>query len=384
MALEPEPELEQVEEQPNLLDQLDQDVTKKKYEYSGEVHTTLFRDPQNPTGLPYPIVPKHSPNVIVKNMLTHNEIAGYTGCLVVGASGTGKTTWVRQLVHRLHTNSKISYTPIWFSKDEIQELGTIIKELPKGVNYILVFDDASYALEDLPKEKLNELAQTLTVVRHIVKGKVITIINIHYDKAVKKFFRAVPFRFLTSISIDELGQYEDLFGSRAKWKLRDFAYHYHTMMTEKQWSFELSAWNKKYLTYQVHKPFRLGLASEVNDMHYFVYCRESCSTCDPDLKEKNIISTEDFTNDLIKSYGLKDVRATLATYAYTHKGIKTFPTRKQALWNRISELDKNNSIDWKDVMDILRRLSLYKRKRSYIWKNPEPNIGDLINTDFRL
>jgi hypothetical protein len=56
--------------------------------------------------------------------------------------------------------------------------------------------------------------------------------NIHYSKAIGKYWRNIPFYFLTSISSEETQSYEDVFGSGAKWKLRDFSYLFHNMMLD--------------------------------------------------------------------------------------------------------------------------------------------------------
>ena len=333
----------------------------------------------------YQIVAHHSPNSIAENILAHNNAAGFTGVLVVGQSGSGKTTMVTMLVHKLHTLAKAHYTVLHFSRNDIQNLHKIVTGLTKAINYILVFDDASFALKSLKKEQLNELAQTLTYIRHIVKGNVITIMNVHYGPAIDKFFRDVPFRLMTSIANEELQQYEDLFGSWAKWKLRDFAKHFHHMMIKGGWRFELSKWDRKVLSYETHKPFRLGLASEVNDLHYFVYHKESCNICDPERQEKTFTDHMQFVEDLYKSYGKKDVNSVLNLYAQTNKGIKTFTTRKQSLFNRIIDSDKINNFNWKDLVNYVKDNSVYKRHRAYIHKVPlETNIADLVNPDFRL
>ena len=350
-----------------------------------KIHTTMY--PIKHLDQSYQIVAHHSPNSIAENILAHNNAAGFTGVLVVGQSGSGKTTMVTMLVHKLHTLAKTHYTVLHFSRNDIQNLHKIVTGLTKAINYILVFDDASFALKSLKKEQLNELAQTLTYIRHIVKGNVITIMNVHYGPAIDKFFRDVPFRLMTSIANEELQQYEDLFGSWAKWKLRDFAKHFHHMMIKGGWRFELSKWDRKVLSYETHKPFRLGLASEVNDLHYFVYHKESCNICDPERQEKTFTDHMQFVEDLYNSYGKKDVNSVLNLYAQTNKGIKTFTTRKQSLFNRIIDSDKINNFNWNDLVNYVKDNSVYKRHRAYIRKVPladNTNIADLVNPDFRL
>ena len=69
---------------------------KKKEPHS--IPTTVFTY----KGTKYPILSTHSPYPIVKRILVHNSVAGYTGIINAGQSGTGKTTWTKWLVHHLH------------------------------------------------------------------------------------------------------------------------------------------------------------------------------------------------------------------------------------------------------------------------------------------
>ena len=159
------------------------------------------------------------------------------------------------------------------------------------------------------------------------------------------------------------------------------------MMIKGGWRFELSKWDRKVLSYETHKPFRLGLASEVNDLHYFVYHKESCNICDPERQEKTFTDHMQFVEDFYNSYGKKDVNSVLNLYAQTNKGIKTFTTRKQSLFNRIIDSDKINNFNWNDLVNYVKDNSVYKRHRAYIRKVPladNTNIADLVNPDFRL
>lgn len=335
----------------------------KKAKSPNAIPTTTFRDPK--TGVDYPILASHSPYPVIKKILKHNSVTGYTGIINAGMSGTGKTTWTKFLVHNLH-QAMPSVVIDWFEQYDLVNIDQIIHSLTKGVPHIIVFDDASFALDDLPKKEINKLAQVLTRIRHEVKANVITIMNIHYSKAIGKYWRNIPFYFLTSISSEETGSYEDVFGSGAKWKLRDFSYLFHNMMLDGGWKIEIDSWTGKGYQYQTNKPFRIGLASELNRLHFFCYARDSCGICDPDYDTQRVISAPDMVESLIKSYNKNQVRSTLRYYMFTRKGkADVIDRRVRSLWNTISDLDRKNDINWDHVGEVLDQSLKNKRKRFY-------------------
>ena len=80
------------------------------------------------------------------------------------------------------TNSTgtLEYQMHWFTGEDMFKMPKIIKSLTKGLNHFIVFDDASYTLEDASKTEMATLANALTKIRHDVKGKCIVWMNIHY------------------------------------------------------------------------------------------------------------------------------------------------------------------------------------------------------------
>jgi len=337
---------------------------KKKSKEMHGIPTTVFTH----QGIKYPILSSHSPFPIVKRILTHNSVTGYTGIINAGQSGTGKTTWTKWLVHQLH-NHMSSVVIDWFDQYEIQNIDDVINNLTKGVPHIIIFDDASFAMDDLPKKEINKLAQVLTRIRHVVKANVISIINIHYSKAIGKYWRNIPFYFLTSISNEELGSYEDVFGSGAKWKLRDFSYMFHDMMLDGGWRIQIDAWKDEYYRYKTNKPFRIGLASELNRLHFFTYVKDSCAMCDKEFDTKRVLSARDLVDQLVSAYNKPQLRSTLRYYLLTRKGMSNAVDRRvRSLWNTISDLDRKNDIDWKEVNAVLGETLVNKKRRIYTKK----------------
>lgn len=356
---------ETISNDPNVKNDVQDAIEQNgKEEYHG-VKTTLFRHPS--TGERFKIPATFSPNPLADNVLSYLENTGFVHILSIGQSGSGKTTWTKYLLHQLH--EKKNFQLHWYFRDEIQKLDKIIERLQKGISHVIVLDDASFTLEELPKEKVNEVAKKLTYIRHEVKSDVIVIMNIHYSKAIKKFFRSVPFTYLTSINMEEVNSFTDVFGGYSRYKLRDFSRFYQQMMLKKKWVIEIDKWNNKQQTYHTNKPFRIALANEVNHLHFYYYCKHSCDICDPDYQTKRVVDTADLVQSITNKYGKDRTRSMLNMYAFTKHGIKTMDTKRQSIWNTISDLDRNNPIDWDDVTKYLKRNMSKKRPRSYIKKS---------------
>jgi predicted DNA-binding protein len=330
--------------------------------YTGVKLTTL-RVPL--TGQEVKILGKHSPNLIVESILQILSKTGYVAILNIGQSGTGKTTWTRWLVHHLH--QKKNFAIHEYNREEIADMYNILGSLQTGINHILVFEDASFYLNRLKSDELDQLESKLTHIRHDIKGEVICIFNIHYSKAIKKFFRNVPFYFLTSLSMDEFENFKDMW-RHAKWKLKDFVYYWRQMMFTNGWDMVVDQWENIRLHFETDKPLRLGLANENGFVHLFVYYQDYCNICDPDSDTKRVLNPRQFIDNLFKSYTKEKGRAMLKQYLFTRKGMKVFDSKRQSIWNAIAEVDRHNKLDWKEVNDILDSTYRKKTKRTYIKK----------------
>lgn len=363
MALDEVQEVQEAEVQPVIPGQHSSNpLLEDSKKFSG-VKTTLYRDPKD--GQRYPIPVTMSPNPTIDRILTYTNRTGFCGILCIGMSGTGKSTLARFLVHKLH--EKKNFAIHWYERDDIQKLDKIIKSLQKGIDHIVIMDDASFSLEQLKREDITRIAQQLTYVRHETKGKVIVIMNIHYSKAISRFFRNVPFAFLTSITQEEAHSFQDVW-PHGRWKFKDFAWYYQQMMFNSKWVFEVDRWSNKTMTYRTDEPFRLGLAMEGNYIHFFVYLKEGCSICDADFDIKKMVNSKELVDYFIKSYGVNRARSMLKLYAFAKHGKKALDSNRYAIWRSISEFDKNNKINWDNVIGELNK-TLKQKKRVYVKRN---------------
>lgn len=349
-------------------EELAQAKVKKDF---GGVKTTLFTDPN--TSERYAIPVSMSPNPTVDRILTYVKRTGFCGILNIGMSGTGKSTMATMFMHLLH--QKHNFVIHKYERDDIQRLDKIIQSLTKGLDHLILMDDASFSLDQLKKEDINRIAQQLTYVRHETKGKVIVMMNIHYSKAISRFFRNVPFVFLTSITMSEVHAFQDVW-PHARWKLKDFAWYFQQQMFNNRFVFDVDKWSGKRIAYDTDRPFRLGLALEGNAVHFFVYLKDSCVQCNPEFNRKRIMNSQELVQQLVDSYGADKARAMLRMYSFTRHGLKTLDTRRQSLWNTISEFDRSNQINWVNVNKILSKQLSRKKPRSYMKKKQEKKMKE--------
>jgi len=357
MALEEFPKTDnKLAQQPSI-----QAVLKKSYE---GVKTTLFTDPNTMQKWPIPV--SMSPTPTIDRILNYLDRTGFCGILNIGMSGSGKSTWSRMLVHMLH--QRRNFQVHWFYRDDIQKLDRIIHNLTKGIDHIVILDDASFALDKLAKNDINRVAQALTYIRHDVRGKVIVMMNIHYSKALSRFFRNVPFVFLTSITMEEVHTFSDVF-PHARWKFKDFAWYYQQMMFSNEFRFEVDRWTGKKMKYLTDRPFRLGLALEGNIVHFFVYLRDSCMICDEDYNAKKIMNSDELVQYYVDAYGKDRARSMIRLYSFAKHGLKVIDSKRLSIWNSLADMDGQNQINWKNVNGILDKELTRKRRRTYLKKS---------------
>ena len=252
--------------------------------------TAYFTDTNHdpPKKLPIPL--RWSPYLVYKRILDHNHYGNYTGVTMIGMSGSGKTTLTQAFCHYVHRQAEkggVEYRVKWFNGHDMLNMDKHIKNLEVGVPHIMIFDDASYTMEDATKSEKAVLANALTTIRHQVKAPVITWMNIHYSKATLKFFRNQHFTFLTSVSVEELGNLQDLFKERMN-AIKNYARQYNRMMLKGYFLCPISSFNGRTLKYKTNEPFRLGMVAEITDLHYFVYAKEECTTCRPGAKSRKL------------------------------------------------------------------------------------------------
>lgn len=292
---------------------------------------------------------------VVKRMLNHNKAHGFTGCVLIGMSGSGKTTLTNTILHKIHEYGE-NYVFKWFNGHQLTELDKHIGKLQVGVPHVMIFDDASYTMEDATKSQMASLANALTTIRHHVKSKVIIIFNIHYSRATKKFFRNQHFTFLTSVTTEELGNLKDLFQDKMP-VVRQFGKKYRQMALNGSFYVPLDYYTGKSAKYLINEPFRIGLVSEITDLHFFLYPRQSCELCRPGAPPKLEVKTVKQVKKMLKEYKNQSaLMTTLAFWCKTHNigPVDPLENAHKAYWNFFEKVSKDVKAPWQQILNELR------------------------------
>ena len=295
---------------------------------------------------------------VVKRMINHNKAHGFTGCVLIGMSGSGKTTLTNTILHKIHEYGE-NYVYKWFNGHQLTELDKHIGSLQVGVPHVLVFDDASYTLEDATKSQMATLANALTTIRHHVKSRVIVIFNIHYSRATKKFFRNQHFTFLTSVTTEELGNLKDLFQDKMP-VVRQFGKKYRQMALNGEFYVPLDYYTGKSAKYKINEPFRVGLVSEITDLHFFLYPRQACATCRPGAAPKYEEKSVKEVKKMLKKY--KNQSALITTLAFWLKTHNTGPedpleNAHRSYWKFFEKISKDIKVPWDQILKEMREES---------------------------
>lgn len=295
---------------------------------------------------------------ICKRIINHNKSHGFTGCVLIGMSGSGKTTLTNTLVHYITDMYNENYVIDWFNGHQLVDIDKHIKKLQVGVPHIMIFDDASYTLEDATKSQMATLANALTTIRHHVKSRVIIIFNIHYSRATKKFFRNQHFTFLTSVTTEELGNLKDLFQDKMP-AVRQFAKKYRQMALNGEFYVPLDYYTGKSAKYKINEPFRIGMVSEITDLHFFLYPRTSCAKCVPGgTKPYEPKTTKELVTLLSKYKNQTALIQTLAFWLKTHnindENENPLEGPYKSYWNFFEKVARDHKAPWNDILRIMR------------------------------
>jgi len=331
----------------------------------GTYRFTTYRKPDWPKERKsIPLLQHHSVSAMADAILQHNKNNGFTGVNFIGESGTGKSTVMNTIIHRIH--QKQEYAVHWFSDYDMTRLVEILDKLPK-VPTILIFDDATDSFHDLRDSEIKKIAKKLTRVRHDVQAPVIMFIAFHYSRALEKIFRNVSIKIMTSISDEEFVNYAQLFRSTEGYKLKQFERIYYNQTFHSVFSFSLSQWTGQKLVYKTNDPFRCALVAGVGKLRFMLYPAESCNKCASEAHrtKTNVLSVEELLQMLKEAYPEKLILQVSRQYLYTTKGIDILSTNFRTLWKKLSFIDKNFFLDWEGVGKELESTSKRKRKKGY-------------------
>lgn len=264
-----------------------------------------------------PIRQEHSIRSKARNIIRHNYFSQVTRIMADGKTGSGKTTFDTNLIHEIHTIAEtefdMHYNIQWLKSEKITHFVEFIESLPKGVDYIFVFEDASFTSEFLKKYEKLKIKKVLTEVRHILGDPhLIFFFNIHYSKALDKMMRDADFKVFTSISDEERPNVLQLLGWENQDIIDTFEYRYRGMLLNGWFTVQLKDKLRKQYVYHTNRPFRIALYSDLGVLHFVLYAsykslgdKVACALCiNPEEKHDfKEVSEAAFYEEFTKTYG---------------------------------------------------------------------------------
>lgn len=333
-------------------------VDPAEFEGTGENkdrNTTTIRI----NGIDYPIIIEERVKFLAEHAYTHNELNQLTTVTLTGKSGTGKSAFTGTFAHDFHTLAEkhgIYYQIKWFKQEDIQRLDEIIQATEKGINQIWIFEDVSFQeIEDDIKEKF-------TYVRHIIKARLLLILQIHYSKAIDPFMRDGDIQIFTSITKVEKENMLMLLGRNDKasrYFINRFEYKYHSMNFEGY--FITNPNGNRIIKNYTKRPFKIALVNDGGRLHFTCYHEASCERCKkrktelPDEKTLYLsLSHRDFLTTTAKSYRPTKVKVALRHRLYFAEGIDVLDRRSKYLMHRLTAYYHEHPEHWKELCDLVK------------------------------
>lgn len=320
-------------------------------------------------GKKIPMLHEHNFSRLAQNVLKMNELNSYVSIVLFGKSGSGKSTLTTSLIHRISCKQDTKYIVRWFERDDITNMDKIIDGLPKGLRYILVFDDVSYVLDQVSSKRKKELAGKLTHIRHdLGKGsKVITIMNVHFMTALMPIFRDSNFKIITSMSDQDGKNFKNVLGWDNKYAIDRFQRQYESQMLKGYFYLNNVGGTGKSYSYQTNSPFRLvQVSGDAGRIHPVLVPQESCKHCTAKRESpKQKLDARVFYDDCVKAYSTR-AKTAMGYWNYFIKGNpNALPANSIRAINWINKTVGKYDIDDEKLSEIIQgEIKRDKRKKN--------------------
>jgi hypothetical protein len=160
------------------------------------------------------------------------------------------------------------------------------------------------------------------------------------------------------VTTEELGNLKDLFQDKMP-VVRQFAKKYRQMALNGAFYVPLDYYTGKSAKYKINEPFRVGMVSEITDLHFFLYPRASCAKCVPGgEKPFEPKTTKELMNMLSKYKNQTAMISTLAFWIKTHNiqkpGVDPLEGPYKSYWNFFEKVSRANPAPWHDILEGMR------------------------------
>jgi hypothetical protein len=268
-----------------------------------------------------PMVRVHSIQATARQIMNSTKSIDVVKIGIVGEPSTGKTSLAQTLAHLFHKISKEEkreeYAVRSFDRDDFMNLDQTFGSL-SPTNYIMRFQDLSFLGAGATKKEIDQVAKTVTEIRHLKNQKdvkVILIYDYHYSKGFPKYLRQANFRFFTSLGSEEYENMEKIVGGKYRAKLDHFKRMQTEILKRQKASFLLG---KKWFTYSYKNPFVPCLFYDEDALRFVVFpLREwidkTCSICSTadDPHTNSEVSPSEFMKETLEKYPPQNVDSAL-------------------------------------------------------------------------
>ena len=315
----------------------------------------------------------HSPKRFIHTFLFNLQQNGFASANIIGMMGSGKTVLATELAHLAH-EQKPELEITWGGADELRNLENFLNGLSKGIPRLVIFDDASNALDSLKVTEAAKAFEILTQGRHITNSQLGIITIYHYSFSHKKNFRSFAANSIyTSASPTEKGNILHMLRDNIMGKLKFKVFqNCYTTSTDYGW-FDLKIGRKEKKRFKNSEPFRVCFVIGLTKVHLMVTKQLFCSKCSP-LKRKQInIHPKILYEKMLKAHG-RYGRLALSMICYG-KGFKSSMPRdfREAL-DMASDLLYSGNSSFRDIDQYIRKIRKLPEKRIYTKKKEQEEV----------
>jgi len=284
---------------------------------------------------------------------------------IVGNQGTGKTTFAYALSHLIHKLSekdfKVPFAVKHLSKTELINFEETIKKL-EPTNWVLIFDDISFLNALVSKQRLEELKQKITEIRHLEGGqdvKIILVFIFHYTLGLQKYLRQSQFGYYSSIGSSEFDNMLNIVGNHYSKLLLKFQRICANALTKNKFTFNLGS-KSKFFTYRYREPFIPLLFHNNDNLRIVVSPKREwidpfCLTCtkSKDNTMKDGLSVKDFAEDLSYKFG-KHIARNAVRIKLFQNGMNVYPKRVKQAMTYIERYSKDKLMNLQELSDYFK------------------------------
>ena len=305
-----------------------------------------------------------------------------------GKQSAGKTQLLFTLAHLTHKFSKFSWKISYFGKKEILTLSETVKTLNPNINHILIFDDIAFLKANATSKQVDQIQETLSVVRHLEGGKDVRIIlmkSVQYLKSISPFLRQHDMLFLASVDDNERKTYEEVLGKKYHKKINQLAYlrAQGSIGEEGKSNFVYEMGGGKRVVYGWKRPFlpflyKTSLGCRLIMSPLRTWIDPVCNVCSPSNNDhqENTEDVKEIVDDFISKF--KDGSGTGMNVVKTAVKIKLLQTSGILAWSprvcqAVKFLDKLQENKLVSIESIASKLDLTPTRTSLL-PNKQPEI----------